>query len=157
MTTCQCFPAVLFTSATHNILSKPPATFRSRDLLNILNSLERGKNHVAMTIMNPQKKFWASHVLKQRPPFLNTCTLLPRPGGSVVSMSDSWPGGCEFDPRMRGTSFLAYFCLSPLQKHVRKVVSCFWKKSCVSTGVRKPGNTCVSPTAMIWLELLKWR
>ena len=24
-----------------------------------------------------------------------------------------------------------------------------WKESCVSTGVRKPGNTCVSPTAMI--------
>ena len=24
-----------------------------------------------------------------------------------------------------------------------------WKESCVSTGVRKPGNTCTSPTAMI--------
>ena len=24
-----------------------------------------------------------------------------------------------------------------------------WKESCVSTGVRKPGNTCASPTAMI--------
>ena len=29
----------------------------------------------------------------------------------------------------------------PLQKHVRKVVGGFGKKSCVSTGVRKPGNT----------------
>ena len=28
-----------------------------------------------------------------------------------------------------------------------------WKESCVSTGVRKPGNTCASLTA-IWLELL---
>ena len=28
-----------------------------------------------------------------------------------------------------------------LQKHVRKVVGGFGKKSCVSTGVRKPGNT----------------
>ena len=26
-----------------------------------------------------------------------------------------------------------------------------WKESCVSTGVRKPGNTCESSTAMIWL------
>ena len=32
---------------------------------------------------------------------------------------------------------------------VRKVVSGFGKKSCVSTGVRKPGNTYASPTAMI--------
>ena len=36
-----------------------------------------------------------------------------------------------------------------LQKHVRKVVGGFGKKSCVSTGVRKPGNTYASPTAMI--------
>ena len=50
----------------------------------------------------------------------------------------------------RQTFFPAYFLLSPLQKHVRKVVSGFGKKSCVSTGVRKPGNTCVSQTAMIW-------
>ena len=39
--------------------------------------------------------------------------------GSVVSMSESCPGGCEFDTRLMGTYFLAYFCLSPL-KHVRK-------------------------------------
>ena len=25
-----------------------------------------------------------------------------------------------------------------------------WKEMCVSTGVRKPGNTCASPTALIW-------
>ena len=43
----------------------------------------------------------------------------------------------------------AYFRLSPLLKHVRKVVGGFEKKSCVSTGVRKPGNTYASPTAMI--------
>ena len=45
--------------------------------------------------------------------------------------------------------FPAYFRLSPLQKHVRKVVGGFGKKSSVSTGVRKPGNTYASPTAMI--------
>ena len=75
---------------------------------------------------------------------------MPHPGGSVVSVSDSWPGGCEFDPRLRRLFFPVYYRLSPLQKHVRKVVGGFGKKSCVSTGVRKPGNTCASPTAMIW-------
>ena len=55
----------------------------------------------------------------------------------MVSVSDSWPGGCELDPRLRRLFFPAYFRLSPLQKHVRKVVGGFGKKSCVSTGVRK--------------------
>ena len=100
--------------------------------------------------------------MKPKVLFLTTCELsssnalnlvqsknLSRPGGSVVSVSDSKPGGCEFDPRLRRHFFPAYFRLSPLQKHVRKVVGGFGKKSCVSTGVRKPGNTCASPTAMI--------
>ena len=39
--------------------------------------------------------------------------------------------------------------LLPLEKLVRKVVSDCGKKRCVSTGVRKPGNTCASTTAMI--------
>ena len=65
-------------------------------------------------------------------------------------LSDSLPGGCEFDPQLRWTFFPMYFSLSPLQKHVRKVVCAFRKRSCVSTGIRKPGNTCASPTAMIW-------
>ena len=55
---------------------------------------------------------------------------------------------CQFDPRSKRTFFPAYFWLSPLQKHLRKAVSDFGKKSFVSTGVRKPGNTCASPTAM---------
>ena len=42
-----------------------------------------------------------------------------------------------------------HFPIQPLQKYVRKVVGGFGKKSCVSTGVRKPGNTYASPTAMI--------
>ena len=74
---------------------------------------------------------------------------MPRPGGLVVSVSDSRPGGCEFDPRLRQTFFPAYFRLSPLQKHVRKAVDGFGKKSYVSTGMRKPGNTYALPTTMI--------
>ena len=75
---------------------------------------------------------------------------LARLGGSVVSVSDSWPGGYEFDPQLRRLFFPAYFRLSPLQKCVRKVVGGFGKKSWISTGVGKPGNTYASPTAMIW-------
>ena len=67
----------------------------------------------------------------------------------MLSVSDSQPGVCKFYPGLRRTFFLAYFRLSPLQKHVRKVVGGFGKKSYVSTGVRKPGNTYASPTAMI--------
>ena len=67
----------------------------------------------------------------------------------MVSVSDLWHGGCEFDPPLTRTFFSAYFRLSTLQKHVRKVAGGFGKKSCVSTGVRKPGNTCASPTVVI--------
>ena len=52
----------------------------------------------------------------------------PRSGCSVVSVSDTWPGGCEFDTRLRRTFFPAYFRPSPLLKHVRKVVGGFGKK-----------------------------
>ena len=45
--------------------------------------------------------------------------------------------------------YVAYFRLSPLLKRVRIVVGGFGRKSCVSTDLRKPGNTCASPTAMI--------
>ena len=78
----------------------------------------------------------------------------PPPCSSVVSMSDSWPGVCEFDPRLWRTFFPAYFRLSPLQKHVRKVVSGFRKKSCVSSGVRKPGNTCAHDMTLAVIEAL---
>ena len=54
------------------------------------------------------------------------CSLLLHVG-SVVSVSDSWPGGCEFDTRLRRTFFSAYFHLSHL-KHVRIEVCGFGKK-----------------------------
>ena len=74
------------------------------------------------------------------------------PGGSVVSMSDSRAGGCEFDTHLGQNFFPGYFRLSPLLKHVRKVVDGFGKKSCVNTGVRKLG---ASPKAMIWTLAVK--
>ena len=52
----------------------------------------------------------------------------PHPDSSMVSVCDSWPGGCEFDTRLRQTVFPAYLRLSPLLKHVRKVVGGFGKK-----------------------------
>ena len=58
-------------------------------------------------------------------------------------------GGCEFDPRLRRLFSPAYFRLSPLQKHVRKVFGSFGKRSSISISGRKPGNTYASPTAMI--------
>ena len=68
-----------------------------------------------------------------------------------------WPGGCEFQTRLRGTCFPAYFRLSPVLTHVRKVVGDFEKEVFISTSVTQPGNTCASPTAMIWPFVFKWR
>ena len=49
------------------------------------------------------------------------------PGGSVVILSDSWPGGLSSIPKGGKLSFRHIFT-SPLQKHVRKVVGGFGKK-----------------------------
>ena len=61
-------------------------------------------------------------------PVLKSCTLTPRPGGSVVGVSDSGPGSCEFETRLRQNFFPANFRLSRLLEHVSKVVGCFRKK-----------------------------
>ena len=76
-------------------------------------------------------------------------TYLPCPGSSVVSVSDSLPACSEFETLLRQNFFPFHFRLLSQLKHVRKVASGFGNKSCVSTRVRKPGNTCASPTAMI--------
>ena len=60
-----------------------------------------------------------------------------------------WTQICPELPLLNYFFFPVNFRLSPLQKHVRKVVGGFGNKSCVGTGVRKSGNTCASPTAMI--------
>ena len=76
---------------------------------------------------------------------------IPHPGGSVVSVSYTWPGGCELDTWLRRTFFPAYFRLSPLLKHVRKVVDGFGKKIVlVLVWECQETHTCTSTTAMIW-------
>ena len=80
----------------------------------------------------------------------------PHLGGLVVSVSDSWPGSCEFNPLLRRLFFLAYFCLSPLQKHVRKVVGGFGKVVLVLVWESQETHNA-SLTTMIWPYLLKWR
>ena len=86
---------------------------------------------------------------------LNSKTLVPHQDGSVVSMSNSWPGGCEFHYRFRQTSFPAYFHLSPLLKHLRKVVGVIEKKVVfVLLWENKDTHQETSPTWMIWPYLL---
>ena len=82
---------------------------------------------------------------------LNSKTLHPHQGGSVVSMSNSWPGGFEFHTRFRRTYFLAYLHLSPLLKHLRKVVGDIEKKV-VLVLLRENMDTHqgTSPISMIW-------
>ena len=68
------------------------------------------------------------------------------PHGSVVRVSDSRHGDCEFDSWLRQTFFLAQtFSAEACEKSSRWL----WKESCVNTVVRKPGNTYASPTTMI--------
>ena len=96
-----------------------------------------------LLVLNPQGySCHLRHVGSSSEPLLKM--MARRPGDSVESVSDSWPGACEFDPRLRRTFFQAYFRLSPLQKHMKKVVGVFGKKSCAGTCVRKPKNTSVT-------------
>ena len=88
-------------------------------------------------------KYWCRTIQKTFFPYndtaLNSKTLVPHQDGSVVSMSNSWPGGCEFHTRFRQTSFSAYFHLSPSLKHLRKVVGVIEKKV-VSAVLWKQGH-----------------
>ena len=52
---------------------------------------------------------------------------------------------------VEATFLPGYIRISPLQKHVRKVVGGFGKKSYVSKGVREPGNTCASVKYPVYL------
>ena len=77
--------------------------------------------------------------------YLWTILLLPHPVGSVVTVSDSWPGGCEFDPRLKPLASAEAW---------EKVVGGFGKKSSVWTGVRKRGNTLSH--RLPWYDLSWW-
>ena len=72
--------------------------------------------------------------------FLST---VPRPSGSVVSVSvvSSIPDEAKLCLRRFSSRTSIEAC--------EKSSQWLWKESFVSTGVRKPGNTCASPTAMI--------
>ena len=68
--------------------------------------------------------------------------------GSVVSVSDSWWSSVRSPFEENSLSSV----VSPLTSAKACEKSSWWlwkKKSCVGTGVRKPGNTCAPPTAMI--------
>ena len=78
---------------------------------------------------------------------VNIIVVISQPSKHAL-VSDSWPGGFEFDTWLKQTFLPVYSRLSHLN-HERKVVGGFGNKSCVRTGVRKPGNTCVYPTATI--------
>ena len=81
---------------------------------------------------------------------LNFRTLVFHQGGSVVSVS-LMTGGCEFHTRFRWTSFPAYFHLSLLLKHLRKVVGVIEKKVVlVLLWKNMDTHQKTSPTSMIW-------
>ena len=75
---------------------------------------------------------------RNKPWFLPVCAPPGWLSGEHVGLMTRWMRV----PQLRQTFFPAYFRFSALQKHVKKVVDGFGKKSCVSAGVRKPGNTC---------------
>ena len=73
----------------------------------------------SISVMMCEREAWCiCNVYMYQPRSLHS----PCTGGSLVIMSDSWLGGCEFETWLRWTFFLAYFRLSPLLKPVRKVV-----------------------------------
>ena len=62
------------TSTPHNIFSKPLAAF-PQNYCRTTDSVERGMNPVAMTIINPRKEYWPSPGSNKRPPVLKSSTL----------------------------------------------------------------------------------
>ena len=87
--------------------------------------------------------------------FSSSCNNLLCLGGSVVSMLDSRPGGCEFETRLRRNFFTAYFHPSPLLKHLRKVAGGFGKKFVLVLVWESQETQCASLTAMIMTLAVK--
>ena len=89
------------------------------------------------------------HDITRKPQIL-LCLTMAAPGWLGGELSDSLPGCCEFETRLKRAFFPAYFRLSSLLKHdCEKFSRRLWKERSICTGVRKPGNTCASLTAMI--------
>ena len=82
--TYPCFPGVLLTSTLHNILRKPLTIFPHIHCRNNSCS-ERDINPVAMTIINPGKKYWPSWGLNQHPPVLKSAMLPTELWGSAAT------------------------------------------------------------------------
>ena len=99
---CPCFPGVLLTSVPHNILFKPLSTFQIT-IVQKLDSGERGMNHVAMTIFNPQTEYCQSRRSNQRHTILKSCAVPTEPWGSKETIKKP----ClivysKYHPRWRG-------------------------------------------------------
>ena len=61
------------------------------------------------TNATPKLKFvmgWLENIVEkeENAGYQHFLLLWPHPGSSVVSLWDSWPGGCEFDPWLRRLS-----------------------------------------------------
>ena len=65
------FPGVLLTSSPYNILSKPLTAFPHVTVDETTDSIERGMNPLAMTLINPLKEYWPS-------PGIGTATCCPQ-------------------------------------------------------------------------------
>ena len=75
---------------------------------------------------------------------------VPCPGGSVVSVSDSMTWWLWVSSPAQTNIFSSIFSALTSAEACEKSSRWLWKESCVSTGVRKPRNTCASLTVMIW-------
>ena len=69
---------------------------------------------------------------------------VPHQGGSVVSVSDSWPGGFWVPFPVEANFLSGVFSPLTSAEACEKSSPWLWKENCVSTGVRKPGNICVT-------------
>ena len=112
-------------------------TEKKKALENTVQSLENKANHLLKNYRFGNTCMWKLIMCK-----LYFCHSISK------SALHGWLSGFEFDTQLRRTFFPTYFRLSPLLKHVREVVGGIGKKL-VITGVRKPGNTCVSSTTMM--------
>ena len=78
------------------------------------------------------------YLVATRPTLIRRMAAMSLPGWWACRTRDLSPGGCEFDNRLRGTYFSSFTSAEACKKSLW-----LWKESCVSTGVRKPGNMYV--------------